>query len=402
MVVKVPLWDSQPVLLGPAGGKRPPPARAARERPGRAGVTGRPTASVPRLQSRIIDKWVFDEDCISSPQDRSRFASFRALCYFGAGLNTENAALLFNVSKNTIENWQAIDQAPAYVWRTVLALAGQLEAIDRTWRGWFLQKGQLYAPDVADGFEPNTIRSLPMMKAAIDLYQKGEAGPSLASHARRRAGTKTGSAATASEGEVREGGRSIRGQGLRAAPMQESPAPSVLLEDSHGWEPTGRGPELEELHQGVEGSSGIGHEGTPGSDITTTSSAGKVISRQYREKGKRDQRLTAKTLDKPQQQSKSTITLFGYRVKPSRGAAPLASSRLRPPPAIKSEKIQSRIIDIMLNKMRQSSVRVDCSWRGRESGQNGSLGGFIRSGPGQQALCHLFILPAPRRARRGP
>ncbi|HMM45602.1 MAG TPA: hypothetical protein PKE41_08200, partial [Candidatus Macondimonas sp.] len=111
--------------------------------------------------------------------------------------------------KTPIENWQAIDQAPAYVWRTLLALAGQLEAIDRTWRGWFMQKGQLYAPDVADGFEPNMIRSLPMLKTAVDLYQKGEAGTSLASNARRRSGTKQGSAATAGEGEAREGRWSI-------------------------------------------------------------------------------------------------------------------------------------------------------------------------------------------------
>ena len=253
--------------------------------------------------------------------------------------------------KTPIENWQAIDQAPAYVWRTLLALAGQLEAIDRTWRGWFMQKGQLYAPDVADGFEPNMIRSLPMLKTAVDLYQKGEAGTSLASNARRRSGTKQGSAATAGEGEAREGRWSIRGEGLRAARMQESPAPSIPLEDSHGWEPTGRGPEREELHQVAEGSSGIGHRQTPKSKVRSAIENEPMISNRYQEKRQRDQRQTAKKLDNPKQQSEGMLTLFGYIVKPSRGAAPLASSRPRTPPAAKGERFQSRIIDIMLNSL---------------------------------------------------
>lgn len=125
----------------------------------------------PPFQSRIIDSWTFTDDCVSSPQDRSRYGSFRALCYFGAGLQADHAAALFGVSRNTVDNWQAMDMAPGFVWRTLLALAGEMEAIDRRWRGWFLQKGRLFAPDLADGFEPGQVRSLPLLRGAMDSYR---------------------------------------------------------------------------------------------------------------------------------------------------------------------------------------------------------------------------------------
>ena len=111
-------------------------------------------ATAAARQGRIIIEWHFSDDWIGSPQDRCRYPSFRSLCYFGAGLDTDRAASLFGVDADTIASWGAADQAPPQVWRTLLALAGEFEAVNAAWKGWRIHKGKLHAPDLADGFTP--------------------------------------------------------------------------------------------------------------------------------------------------------------------------------------------------------------------------------------------------------
>jgi hypothetical protein len=123
-------------------------------------------------QGRIIDKWHFSDDWIGSPQDRCRYPSFRALCYFGAGLDTDRASSLFGVDADTIASWGAADQAPPQVWRTLLALAGEFEAVNAAWKGWRIHKGKLHAPDLADGFTTGQIRALPFLHGALDAYRR--------------------------------------------------------------------------------------------------------------------------------------------------------------------------------------------------------------------------------------
>lgn len=123
-------------------------------------------------QSRIIDSWHFSDDWIGSPQDRCRYPSFRSLCYFGAGLDTDRAASLFGVDADTIASWGAADQAPPQVWRTLLALAGEFEAISARWKGWRIHQGKLHAPDLADGFTTGQIRALPFLHGALDAYRR--------------------------------------------------------------------------------------------------------------------------------------------------------------------------------------------------------------------------------------
>jgi hypothetical protein len=126
----------------------------------------------PRYQGRIIDKWHFSDDWIGSPQDRCRYPSFRSLCYFGAGLDTDRAASLFGVDADTVASWGAADQAPPQVWRTLLALAGEFEAISARWKGWRIHQGKLHAPDLADGFTTGQIRALPFLQGALDAYRR--------------------------------------------------------------------------------------------------------------------------------------------------------------------------------------------------------------------------------------
>jgi len=123
-------------------------------------------------QGRIIDKWHFSDDWSGCPQDRRRYPSFRALCYFGAGLDTDRAASLFGVDADTIASWGAADQAPPQVWRTLLALAGEFEAISARWKGWRIHQGKLHAPDLADGFTTGQIRALPFLQGALDAYRR--------------------------------------------------------------------------------------------------------------------------------------------------------------------------------------------------------------------------------------
>lgn len=123
-------------------------------------------------QGRIIDKWHFSDDWIGSPQDRCRYPSFRALCFFGAGLDTDRASSLFGVDADTIASWGAADQAPPQVWRTLLALAGEFEAVNAAWKGWRIHKGKLHAPDLADGFTTGQIRALPFLHGALDAYRR--------------------------------------------------------------------------------------------------------------------------------------------------------------------------------------------------------------------------------------
>jgi hypothetical protein len=124
------------------------------------------------LISRIIDSWHFSDDWIGSPQDRCRYPSFRSLCYFGAGLDTDRAASLFGVDSDTVASWGAADQAPPQVWRTLLALAGEFEAISARWKGWRIHLGKLHAPDLADGFTTGQIRALPFLQGALDAYRR--------------------------------------------------------------------------------------------------------------------------------------------------------------------------------------------------------------------------------------
>jgi hypothetical protein len=123
-------------------------------------------------QGRIIDSWHFSDDWSGCPQDRCRYPSFRALCYFGAGLDTDRAASLFGVDSDTVASWGAADQAPPQVWRTLLALAGEFEAISARWKGWRIHQGKLHAPDLADGFTTGQIRALPFLQGALDAYRR--------------------------------------------------------------------------------------------------------------------------------------------------------------------------------------------------------------------------------------
>jgi hypothetical protein len=94
------------------------------------------------------------------------------LSYFGAQLDTAAAAQLFGVTPETVQAWQSANLAPAEVWRALLAMAGEFEAVDKAWKGWRIQKGKLYAPDLADGFTPGQIRALPFLHGALKAYRR--------------------------------------------------------------------------------------------------------------------------------------------------------------------------------------------------------------------------------------
>ena len=348
--------------------------------------------------------------------------------------------------------------------------------MDGRWRGWFMQKGKLYAPDLADGFEPNAIRSLPYLKGAVASYRaerdaaRSAAGTSgvvwpMRPHRQEdvSAPRLEGSAAAAIA-DTAAMPTADQSPPLRPAPSLESPAPSALAEDGRGREPTGRpdgrtkgssttlatlraprtdsgrspgsgrsdgrssgrhrsrsgidaqertltaAPEVFFNRQGDEAvqgqaqisrlrdSAGVqvgretqqkGHDGTPESDITTISSAGKMISPRYQIRANASPAQTPKgsetgsgvsgrsgkkvthhqsiahdwVLTSAPASGEGSCTLFGYIDKPQEGGAPGAArtQSASAPAAARTaaSSRQSRIIDIMLKNMFHAT-RAEC------------------------------------------
>ena len=217
------------------------------------------------------DNGTITADVIPNPEDRSRWQQLHSLIYFGAGLKPAEAAFLFGRDEGTIAGWEAQERAPAAVWRALLAMAGDLGAVDEAFSGWTLVRGKLYSADMVDGWTPGEIRALPYLRGAIDAYRNERAKrlgrPGLESEADSRRTDPRG----AEKDPVNEG----RGAGLpreslpltrsseecsagaimgcatvsaggprlsqpSGSQLLESPARSVPLEDSHGSAPTGR------------------------------------------------------------------------------------------------------------------------------------------------------------------
>lgn len=331
-----------------------------------------------------MDTWRFSEDWIGSPQDRSRYSSFRALCYFGAGLNSAQAAQLFGVDTETVASWGATDLAPPQIWRTLLALAGEFEAVNAAWKGWRIQKGKLYAPDLADGFTPGQIRALPYLQGALDAYRQQAT--------RNRPDTSTAQEPQASAPVMRTAGKRRR-----------TSAPPKNLERS----PLGRGSGVktpEPCHERIDS---LPDQGTPTvrrdagtsrrtvrAPALTGSAPAQPLTQPHEDRaasaplqppvpGKSDVKVTPLWRHQNQLQIQSLkqdpqicgpalFTLFRYIVKPQgRGAPkqgpaeaktspptgapalpvslPASGSGRKRPPRKPPGQGQSRIIDIMLN-----------------------------------------------------
>ena len=169
---KISRMSFQPDLRG-TGCPEPDPGAAnpAESRKGRRRSAGRvipPASESHNLYSGNADS--FGEVLIENPERRSRWEQLHSLIYFGAGLKPAEAAFLFGRDEGTIAGWEARQRAPAAVWRALLAMAGDLGAVDKAFAGWTLISGKLYCADLADGWAPGEIRALPYLRGAMESY----------------------------------------------------------------------------------------------------------------------------------------------------------------------------------------------------------------------------------------
>lgn len=160
-----------------------PGADVAEGTPGN--LRGKPRRSAKRTRSPVPgphnrysppDSVPFGDVLTRNPDVPSRWERLHSLIYFGAGLKPQEAACLFGRGVDTIAAWEGSERAPADVWRALLAMAGDLGAVDARFRGWRLVDGRLYSPDMRDGWGPGEIRALPFLHGALTAYRAGKTG----------------------------------------------------------------------------------------------------------------------------------------------------------------------------------------------------------------------------------
>lgn len=82
------------------------------------------------------------------------------------------------VSVRTARRWRARGTMPAMLaaWAAILT-GGDLGSVDERWKGWRIQAGELYGPDLAHGFKPADVLSLPYVQAQVKHYQREQRFP---------------------------------------------------------------------------------------------------------------------------------------------------------------------------------------------------------------------------------
>lgn len=87
------------------------------------------------------------------------------------GLPVERLATLTGASLVTARRWKRTRRLPPAVRLLLRILSdGDLGAIDRAWRGWWLRGGLLVGPDEL-AFEPAEVLAIPFVRAQVNAYQ---------------------------------------------------------------------------------------------------------------------------------------------------------------------------------------------------------------------------------------
>jgi len=88
------------------------------------------------------------------------------------GISAALIAALIGVHIDTARRWKRAGQAPG--WRAgllALKLDGELGAVDSTWAGFRLVRGQLWTPENAP-ITPGDIRAIPYRRQQLDELQR--------------------------------------------------------------------------------------------------------------------------------------------------------------------------------------------------------------------------------------
>jgi len=100
------------------------------------------------------------------------------------GVPAEQIARLTGVHVTTARRYKRGEPVPEPVARLLsIMLLGDIGALDASWRGWRVIRGELYGPDLANGFRPGDVLSLPFVRLQLKNYQSEE-------RAARRAGAE--------------------------------------------------------------------------------------------------------------------------------------------------------------------------------------------------------------------
>lgn len=87
-------------------------------------------------------------------------------------------ASLCSVTSRTVRRWRASSAMPkALAAWVMVATTGDLSVLDARWKGWRLSGGTLLGPDLANGFSPADILSIPYIRAQVKNYQREQRFP---------------------------------------------------------------------------------------------------------------------------------------------------------------------------------------------------------------------------------
>lgn len=88
------------------------------------------------------------------------------------GVPADRAAAVTGAHLTTVRRWKRLRRAPGWVSALVeLCIAGELDRISRTWRGWRIRGELLISPEGWE-FTPGAIRAIPLKDALIRSYQQ--------------------------------------------------------------------------------------------------------------------------------------------------------------------------------------------------------------------------------------